>query len=880
MVLGNVTIKIDADISGYNRKMLEAAAATKALAGSLDSSRNQMAGLVQAGLAVGPALVGIGAAAVPAIAGLTNQFAFAAAGAGVTAVAFQGIGDALKALNTQAIDPTDAHLKALALKMNALGPAGQEFVEFLQRLRPEFQKLQDVAQAGLFPGLERGITDLFQRAPEIQRLFGTISTTIGELFAEAGENLADPRWDDFFTFLQREAQPTLVAMARTLGNFAEGFAELWMAFEPLSQNFSTGFLMMSRDFAKWADGLSQTQGFQDFIAYIERIGPKAADTLGALSTAFVDLLEAAAPVGEQALPVLELLFNILSKFLNTPFGPAFIAISAGLGAVSTAMRIANFGQFRLLSRFLLDLGAGGVALKSARGLRASATAFTQLDVAAARASLTAEQFARRNDGLKKSLAGTAKVAGFAGGLAFVMSGLDDKMGLTNTASLTLAGSIIGPWGAAIGGGVGLALDFAAANNDLEDALNRVDTALAQGPVNIDQQVAAYKDASKALADFKKDIGDDAGFNPFTHSPKDLLAHEKNLIEGFFGKSDVEEAQGKLKDQAVQLEANKDAARDAALAEAGFGEALKGASEATKNETYALIENVRQKNLVHEANLNAFNSETGYRRALKDAWEQAKKNNAGINGNSEAALKNRDVLGSLVGAWDKLAAAGEQTQGDMRRARSEFVKVAVAMGVPIDQAKRMARALYNIPDVVRPKIVLNGANGALETLRHVKDRLIDIDGFTALTFVQVKESLSRVSGGRVPPGYAGGGRVPGVAPSDPTVDNVLGIGGNTGAPILVRSGEWIINEPQSRKNDPWLAAINRGLNLGPYPTFAPHYAEGGMYDGGSGSGGSWTLDYDRLAAAMARLPATRLSIGRREFALVVQDANNDIVRGQR
>lgn len=60
------------------------------------------------------------------------------------------------------------------------------------------------------------------------------------------------------------------------------------------------------------------------------------------------------------------------------------------------------------------------------------------------------------------------------------------------------------------------------------------------------------------------------------------------------------------------------------------------------------------------------------------------------------------------------------------------------------------------------------------------------------------------------GFAGGGRVPGRSPIDKRVDNLLAMAG--GKPFGIRSGEWIINEDQSAKNDKWLRAVNAGLNL--------------------------------------------------------------------
>lgn len=871
-----VTVDVRADISDFNRKMLEAAAASRILGQNLDSSRNQMAGLIQAGLAVGPALVGIGAAATPAIAGLTNQFALATAAAGVTVLAFQGVGDALKALNDQAVDPSDAHLKKLAQTMNALGPAGQQFVVFLQELRPAMQELQNVTQANIFPGIEEGITSLMSRAPEIERLFGTIAHAVGDLVSEAGANLADSRWDDFFTFLQDEARPTLIAMGRTLGNFTEGFAELWMAFRPLESDFTEGFLNLSRSFAEWADQLGESEGFQSFVDYVERVGPKAADAIGSITDAFVALVQAAAPVGELSLPILENLFDILSAFLRTPFGPPLIAVAAGLGAISTALRIANFAQFKALFAFMRDLGIGGVALGAAKDLPKASRAMLDFDVAAGRAGMSAEQFARRNDRLKSSMRGTAKAAGFAGGLAFVMTGLDDKMSLTHTASLALAGSLAGPWGTAIGAGVGLAMDFAAANDNVWAAVNRANSALSQGPQNIEQQEAAYKAAGDAIAKFKKDIGegDEGIYNPFKHSLGDLFAREKNLVEGVFGSSDVEELEAAYSKQGEALRLNQLAARDAALAEAGFGTAMIGASEATKDETYSLIENIRLKNQASEAALNAFSAETAYRQALKDAKKQADSNNAGIKGSSDAALKNREALAGLATAWDKLAAAGGQTKKDLDKARQTFIDVAVAMGVPRKEAEKLANQLLNMPDA-RPVVEVAGLAEARKVVKAFNRLMDSINPFKRVTIIteahnpaahgQTKQGYT---GMRIPPGFAGGGIVPGTAPMDPTVDNVWAMGANTGQLLRVRSGEWIINETQSRANDSWLAAINAGLNLGPYPKFAPSYATGGQYGG----------DGTSLGSMIGELTITNWDTGTGHFRIVAaSEARSAVAR---
>src|SRR5690349_20168813 len=67
--------------------------------------------LADASALLGPALIPIGAVAVPAVAGLAAQFGFAALAGGAAIAAFQGVGDALSAVNKAHLDPTAENLE-------------------------------------------------------------------------------------------------------------------------------------------------------------------------------------------------------------------------------------------------------------------------------------------------------------------------------------------------------------------------------------------------------------------------------------------------------------------------------------------------------------------------------------------------------------------------------------------------------------------------------------------------------------------------------------------------------------------------------------------------------------------------------------------------
>ncbi|NUS53429.1 MAG: hypothetical protein HOV66_00990, partial [Streptomycetaceae bacterium] len=335
----SVTVRLRADISDFQRKLAAASGEARGFANRLDQADSRMANLVQTGLALAPALVPIGGLAVPAIAGLTTQLGSAGLAAGVTVLAFKGVGGALDALNKYQLAPTAANFQAMQLKMAQLGPDGREFVRTLQGMRPQLEALQNTARAGIFPGATDGLEELLKLMPQAERLIGHVSTTVGDLFAEAGDNLNDPRWVKFFNYLDREASPTLEAMGKSFGTVVEGIANMIMAFDPLADDFTHGMLNMSRSFNQWTQGLDSSQGFQKFLSYLEDTGPEALDTLGALGEALVSFVEAAAPVGKVTLPIVEGLAKGFSAVADSPIGPLLIGTAAAVGVLGRSLAL-------------------------------------------------------------------------------------------------------------------------------------------------------------------------------------------------------------------------------------------------------------------------------------------------------------------------------------------------------------------------------------------------------------------------------------------------------------------------------------------------------------------------------------------------------------
>jgi hypothetical protein len=399
----------------------------------IDKYSGRLRTLADAALTLGPAIIPLGAAAIPALTASLAGLGAAAGGIGTAVLALSGIGDGLKALQAYQLQPTAENLAKVRLEMEKLGPAGAEFAHFLNDLAPQFHDLQETARAGLFPGLEDGIDAMLGRLPQVRDIISQLAQGMGDLAREAGESLAGGKFDAFFHYIETDARPTLEAFGHSIGNVAEGIGNLIVAFAPMSRDFTSGLLGATEAFAKWSRGLDQNKGFQHFLQYIQESGPQAMRFLSALVRALAGLAEAAAPYGQVVLPVLTALANAFAKIANSPIGPPLFAAAAAMVAFNRVADITSKTSTRLSTAWA-GMTRTSAALRGGAGI---------------------------------------------GLLAFQLTGLNDKLALSNTAMDSMAGLMIGgPWGAAIGGGIGLIQDFQASNDDLEASIQRADDALA------------------------------------------------------------------------------------------------------------------------------------------------------------------------------------------------------------------------------------------------------------------------------------------------------------------------------------------------------------------------------------------------------------------
>lgn len=693
---------------------------------SIDRLSGRLNILARAAAALGPGLVPITTAAVPAIAGLTTQLGFAAAGAGTAMLAFNGVGKALEAFREAQVAPTEANLAKMREEMSKLGPEAQEFVRYLDDVMPVLQRLRESAQAGWLPGVQEGIDGLLSRAPQLRRVLFEISDAAGDLLGAAGQDLGSARWDEFFDFLETEARPELTKFGQTVGNLASGLAELWMAFDPLSDDFTSGLLRMSEGFERWASGLSETQGFEDFLAYIRQTGPQVLDLLGSLVDMLVQVGTAVAPLGGPVLTILTKVADVVAAIAASDLGTPLLGAVSAMSALSLASR-----------GFTTVMGSGAVA--SVKGVSSSLKTMGDVGVVAwGRTAAEAERYNKAQGRIKATAASMGKGAALVGGMALATSDLGQGLGLTNTASLALMGTMAGPWGAAIGAGTGLVLDLAAANDNLESAIDGARQALDSTQLSWIEQRAAVEQARAEL-------------DAWNESQNVANA----MASGGFGEK-VTGYWNRLSDTVFRTgERGKKAVEGMEAELRQMPGAISASEEAWRKHKAAIDANIDSMRALREERLRARNAELNYEASIDDAREAAEKNGKTLDKTTDKGRENWRALLSLAEGWNGLSDRMQNAEGAHRRAIGTFVAVATQMGMNADKARDLARRLLEIPAERHTRLTVD-TGPALAEVAAVRAALGGIPRSIAVSIVAQRRGDWSGSG----PGLAGGGTVPG------------------------------------------------------------------------------------------------------------------------
>lgn len=516
---------------------------------------------------IGPAFLPIAAVAVPAVMGLANAVGAAALGAGAIAAALPGVADTVKALGEFRDDPSAANAEKLQEAFAKIGPDAAAFAVALdQQALPALRRMRDQAAAGGLDWLTAAIGQLEDVEPRISRVLRVLADATGEEIFDAANSFDSERWEDFYTFLETEMPGAISDVASATGNLTHGLTEMWEAFAPVNDDFGTWMVDKTADFDAWAERLESTQGFDDFVDFLEETGPKVEDFAGSFVNAAVQVGDAVEPFAGPTLTVLTNLLDVVGDVADSDLGAPLFGLAAGLAAVNRTMAIANSISGRAGGAGVLGMVAGGNAgsvRQMASDLRAATPTLAQFGTVAYRAGQSSKYASEQTLAARAAVgkfgsqtaAALKPVAGPLAGIAVLSSGVADGLGMTNAASLALIGTMGGPWGAAAGYAAGTMLDLASANDHARESVERVERAMVGGLAAGRGQLA---EEAKALESYRKGFEETWSGDWWKNTVS--LKGAKNRVEGWFGDSDVEERGAAYEDAARQVQAMETAVR--------------------------------------------------------------------------------------------------------------------------------------------------------------------------------------------------------------------------------------------------------------------------------------------------------------------------------
>jgi len=336
------------------------------LRNSTTQAGRSMRPLTAAVLALGTALIPIGAVGVGAIMSLVTAFAAAGVGAGLFAAvaitAFTPVRAALKDLKSAQEEynkaTTDAERDAALAKtkaiMDELDPSIRKMVQSVLDFKTAWRDFAEQFRPQIFQIAQEGLAGLTALLPSLAPMVQGAADAFLSLERSLISSLGSPWWQSWMTLMGSVMQPLIEGLGRSFGNLITGFAALMAAFMPLTLDFTGGMEAMSLSFANWAKGLQDNKGFQDFVAYIRENTPLVLALIGAMADAFVALVIAGAPLGEALVIIATNMFNMIAAFAeaNPALATAVLAMIA-IGAVVVKLT----GPLLTIGRLFLILGS-------------------------------------------------------------------------------------------------------------------------------------------------------------------------------------------------------------------------------------------------------------------------------------------------------------------------------------------------------------------------------------------------------------------------------------------------------------------------------------------------------------------------------------------
>ncbi|MFJ7699990.1 hypothetical protein [Lysinibacillus fusiformis] len=259
-----VVIKIEARIENFQRKIQRIATDIRAfgelmqhtLSGSLIAVLPMIAPLIAN---IGVAIANLGPM-IGALAGSTFALAGAFVSAGVAAGAFAAV----------AI-PTIKKLFDENAELNSVQKSAKASFD---NMKSTYQGLVKETEKPVLKAFTSAMEITNTLLTKLRPLFISSAQAVSSLMTQLNTAIGTPPIQKFLDYLNTTGAPMLKTVTRSMGNLLQGVFSMLTAFAPLTTSTAKGFEEMTARFAEWSNGLSGSSKFQSFMDYVNTNMPK------------------------------------------------------------------------------------------------------------------------------------------------------------------------------------------------------------------------------------------------------------------------------------------------------------------------------------------------------------------------------------------------------------------------------------------------------------------------------------------------------------------------------------------------------------------------------------------------------------------------------
>lgn len=265
LIRERVVVKIEARIEEFQNKINRIATNIRAFG---ELMQHTLMGTL---MAVFPAIAPILANIAVAIANLGPMIGTVAGSTFALAGAFAAAGAAAVAFGAVAIPTIKDLFNETGPPFTALQKKAWNTFESVKKTYRSLVKETETPVLKAFTSAMQATDTILNK---LRPLFVSSAQAVANLMAQLNTAIESPPIQKFLDYLNTSGAPMLETFGRSFGNVFKGLLSMFTAFAPLSASTAKGFEAMTARFAEWSNGLSSSAKFQAFMDYVNTNMPK------------------------------------------------------------------------------------------------------------------------------------------------------------------------------------------------------------------------------------------------------------------------------------------------------------------------------------------------------------------------------------------------------------------------------------------------------------------------------------------------------------------------------------------------------------------------------------------------------------------------------